>query len=403
MIKQLPIFLFCLMTLSAAGNVRQGRINLTKFDFSKQASLEGEWEFFWGQLLRPEQIQQTTNYIKFPGIWNNKIVGLDTLTPQGYATYRLLIDLPSEKRNYGIFLEDVYCNYQLFVNGVLVASNGKTGISKNESLPEWRPQVADLGELSRQVELVLQVSNFHHSKGGISDQFYFGDYQVLKDHYLVKSILDLFLAALLVFSAFYFFIRFGFFTLDMASLYFALFCLSYTYRIVGADYYVLHSYFPNFPWWIAIRMEYITLFLSVLFYCLYLDAMFEVKKIKWFIKVVVAICASYSLLVVLTDPIFFTQLIEMFFVFLIICFFVAFNLYINAVVDEKPGAWWGIASAAVIFTIFSYQIFVYFSWLPYFDIFILTGVIIFLILQFIQLHMYTQSLDIIESIISEET
>jgi len=399
----LPIILLWLFTLSAVGNVRQGRLNLSKFDFSEKTSLEGEWEFYWGQLLRPEQISNTANYFNFPGIWNDKIAGQDTLTPQGFATYRLRIDLPAEKRNYGIFLEDVYCNYQLFVNGTLVASNGITGISREQSVPEWRPQVVDLGELSKQAELVLQVSNFHHSKGGIADQFYFGHYQVLIDEYLIKSILDLFLTALLIFSAFYFFIRFGFFTLDMASLYFALFCLSYSYRIIGADYYVLHSYFPNFPWWIAIRMEYITLFLSTLFYCLYVNSMFEVKKIKWFIGIVVSICLIYSVLVVFTDPIFFSKLIELFFVFLIICFLIAFNLYINAVVDEKPGAWWGIASAAVIFTIFSYQIFVYFNWLPFFDIFILSGVIIFLVLQFIQLHIYTRTLDITKSILTEES
>lgn len=81
---------------------KKGILDLRNWDFEKDGivSLNGEWEFFWNHLLKPEYfasktIPPLTGYFDFPGIWNNYVIQnkktRKLISGKGYATFVLII------------------------------------------------------------------------------------------------------------------------------------------------------------------------------------------------------------------------------------------------------------------------------------------------------------------------
>lgn len=61
---------------------------------------------------------------------------------------------------------------------------------------------------------------------------------------------------------------------DMAVLYFSLFCVAYAYRVIGSQTYVLHELAPEMNFHLAIRLEYLSLYLSVLLFSAFLKNLY---------------------------------------------------------------------------------------------------------------------------------
>ena len=57
-------------------------------------------------------------------------------------------------------------SYNIWVNGALVASAGTVGIEKEKTTPQWVHKTVSLTNTSDTLKIVLQLSNFHHHKGG---------------------------------------------------------------------------------------------------------------------------------------------------------------------------------------------------------------------------------------------
>ena len=83
-------------TLSA----KQGILPLQHWDFTQkpQIPLTGEWEFYWQKHLAPQDFKTTNTakpqFAKLPEIWAKHQLGDTSISAQGYATYRLRIQLP---------------------------------------------------------------------------------------------------------------------------------------------------------------------------------------------------------------------------------------------------------------------------------------------------------------------
>ncbi len=59
-----------------AGQANRGELSLSGYDWAggPYVRLEGEWEFYWGALLTPDQLhageRPESSYIRVPGAWN---------------------------------------------------------------------------------------------------------------------------------------------------------------------------------------------------------------------------------------------------------------------------------------------------------------------------------------------
>lgn len=131
--------------------------------------LNGEWEFYWKQMLHPHDFQKQGITPEFyglvPSYWTDYKNHIDA-GKYGYATYRLRVLLPEGYRNtLGIDLPLFDSSYDLYINGSYIGGAGIAGKSKEETNPGYervfsRVQPADT------LDIIINVSNYHHRRGG---------------------------------------------------------------------------------------------------------------------------------------------------------------------------------------------------------------------------------------------
>lgn len=75
---------------------KNGVLDLTDWDLARDGpvNLSGEWEFYWEQLLQPDDfaganLPPRTGLVELPAPWNGYVVNGVPLSGDGYATYRL--------------------------------------------------------------------------------------------------------------------------------------------------------------------------------------------------------------------------------------------------------------------------------------------------------------------------
>jgi len=100
----------------------KGTLDLRGWDFLRDGpiKLDGEWGFYWEELLVPEGAElakKPPHYFQFPRIWNNAEVDGIELSRAGYATYSLTVLLPQDHPPLLMWVEDFFTSYQLFING----------------------------------------------------------------------------------------------------------------------------------------------------------------------------------------------------------------------------------------------------------------------------------------------
>ena len=380
------LFIVCMATVwQSFGQVVSGRLDLRDTDLSVPIELNGYWEFYWNQFVRPGKIPADPGFYYFPSLWNDGVVGGDTLEAVGFATYRLIISLDEEPKDYALFIEDFYTACTLYLNGEKIASSGVVSNESENYIPEWRTHLVPLEGLSGEVEIILQISNFEHSKGGANDPLKFGLKKELMAQMSQFFTLDIIITGLFLATALLFLLRFGFVTLDIASLYFSIFCLVYSYRIIGTDFYVLHSYLANYPWHLSIRMEYLSLFISPFLFAKYFQAIYPKEVNSLVINILGGICLLFAGSVLFASPMIFTRFVEIFFLILAAYFFYGFTIFTSAMLEKRAGSIYGFVGIVVVFANFSYLMLAYISWMPQNPWFSYVAYFLFLLFQTIQL------------------
>ncbi|HLK30418.1 MAG TPA: response regulator, partial [Puia sp.] len=323
--------------------------------FKNPASLKGVWFFYWNQLLKPGDTPTTRpSYSYYPSLWQDNTIDGKKLPSQGYATYRLTVLLPKNRPQLAIEMPDVYCSYALYANNYLVLQNGKPGKTANESEPFWVHRINHFYAASDTLVLTLQVSNFWHAKGGLYREMSIGERDSLFIKFDRNVAYGFTLAGCLLMGGLFFLGLYLFGQRhDKTVLYFSLFCMFSCYRAVGTDLYVLHAIIPDsINWFIAIRLEYLSLVLSVAFFALYICHLYVEDCNVKFMKILVFFCLVFSIIIIATPPISFTYLMPIFLVSMFVYIAYAFYVYICAAANKRIGSRYGLISSAIMLGIF---------------------------------------------------
>ena len=67
---------------------------------------------------------------------------------------------------FGIYTEGQGSAYKLWMDGELVLQNGQVGTDLESMVPDKIPTSTFIQPAGEKVEIVIQISNFHHRKGG---------------------------------------------------------------------------------------------------------------------------------------------------------------------------------------------------------------------------------------------
>ncbi|WP_133468156.1 diguanylate cyclase [Paraglaciecola marina] len=235
------------------------------FKDNKITSLAGEWAFFEGQLVEPQNIQNQINdatIIQGTDGWslNNSTEG----PVLGYGTYHLRVHLLDSDLNLALQIPKVETAYKLFLDEKLVASAGVVATSVEKGIAEFKPTIVIIPKHTESFSLTIQVSNFHSAWGGLWSPIVLGNtdsiYSVQRDLVALSMFI---IGALVVTTAFYL-IQYYFRPDEKIPLAFACLCLIFLLREFTAEhmYFVLEYFSIGYS--AALKLNYLTFYLGVL-------------------------------------------------------------------------------------------------------------------------------------------
>ena len=349
---------------------------------SKPASLNGEWSFYWQQLMMPgDSVTCTSCFAGYPQLWKNMEVNGRPLSSQGYASYSLTVLLPKTRSPLAMVVPDTYSAYKLFVNGKELAANGKIGTSAANAAPFWATKVIDLENATDSLHIILQVANFWHAKGGPYKEILIGDKKRMFLEYRQNTAMDLVLAGCLFMGGLFFWGLSVFGRNDKITFYFSLFCIVTSYRMIGTDLYVLHALFPDVSWFVCIRLEYLTLVLGVALFSHYTRMLYPKDCSHGVMKAIIWFCLLYAIIILVTPPVIFTAMLNFFLAVMFLYIVYAFYVYIQAVIHKRKGSWYALMSSGVMLLVYFVVNLQYFSIIPELKLVVFAGYVIFFFLQ----------------------
>lgn len=259
---------------------RQGVMDLRSHDFVHQPTVElrGTWRFHWQRLLTPEGLAQgqsapTPLDMEVPGFWNEA----QDLPAHGFATYTLRILLPpglDAATPMALKVTNTSTAFRLWVDGREVFTNGQVGTGPDTEVPYWHPGVVTLVPQGPQIDLVMQVSNFHYRKGGMWRPMVLGLAPAMHKAWAEHDQFDLMIIGALLVIALG---QLGLFALrpsDRSALYFGLFCIVVLLRTAFVGDHLVEQRWPGFPFEWARKAEYLAVCLGPLILCTYFRTVF---------------------------------------------------------------------------------------------------------------------------------
>ncbi len=313
----------CYAVISASNSPEfqseKGILDLTKVHVSeKPIKLKGEWEFYWHELLSPKDIQNHltkdvdhNHWIQIPNSWLGYRLDDQQLNGTGFATYRVVIQLSEQDRNerLALRLPTIFHAYKLWVNGEQLAEVGVVGADKSSVTPRLATKLVFFQPERDTVELVMQVANFHHKRGGITKYIELGGSDVLTVRTHLKIAGEMFVTASLLVIGIYHLLLFVLRRKDRAPLYFGMFTLLFGIRSLLVGEHLLTQLWPNFPWEIQFKIEYLSLCSGGYIIALYSSCIFPNSVSRWFRLGSRGVTGALCLVVVVTPALFYTQLL----------------------------------------------------------------------------------------------
>lgn len=318
------ILLFCCaVVLGAQPIAKKGIIDLRGIDFeqTKTLDLDGEWEFYWEKLYSTQNLEQpeisgSPDYLQYTTRWG-ELPQLQNSTHQfGFATMRLKILCGDNLPSLSFYMPEVYSAFDVYVNGEGFEGNGVVGSNKADSKPYWRPSVKAVQLKPGENVVVMHLSNFRHHKGGTMDPIVLGTSDQINYERNFRTSSTLFLAGCLLIAGA---IAFGFYwfnTSDYTGLFLFLFCTVYMYRILGTEEYVIHAANRDIPWSLTLRLEYISLYLSVAFFIYFIRNLIEPKVKVYVLHAVAGVSIGLAALTIFLPTAVFTSFIDVYLGFL---------------------------------------------------------------------------------------
>ena len=310
--KALLLVFLCTLSASLFANtdvpkVDQGILDLRTWKFSeRKIALAGDWNFYKNQLLSGSFVH-SGKLTYFPEVLSK--TGHDGVQ---FGTYSMVVLLPPNSGKLSLDIPQLYSSYNLFINGKLIAQNGKPGTSRETTTPQWKPEVIELAFTGDTLHVVLQIANFYHYRTGSKQPIYLGSAEELKVHQRISVNSNMAECIILfVLGLVFFFIYYVRQEKKKITLYFSLLCISWAIRSVFSNIYLFIDFFPNFDWTWMVRIEYITLYSMVIWTVLFFSRLFpkeSSKIIKYIFVIGNCIFIAETLII---PPIFFTQWIAL--------------------------------------------------------------------------------------------
>lgn len=329
------------LTAQHAGLVRRGELDLRTWNKEQYpvVSLDGEWEFYWHQLLTGgESSYEQPHFAVLSRPWNEQPIMQETLPRDGFATYHLRVFIPRGMDSVALAVPAVFNSYALYADGVLICKSGNVADTEKEQEPRWQPQTVVVPLKGQTLNLYFQIANFQHTRGGCAEVMRLGTVEYLLPlsrlfHQSGWTLMIVFFIVSVISAAA--FVWHG----QKNFLYLSLLSFAFILRFLFSDLYFYRDLELELSWMVAARLEYLTIPLLLLCAVFFLQGIYpkEVhRSIKIFYIVANLLMAG---LVLILPSVAFTQLLIMSQVIGLSFIVIAIITITRAIVRDRAGAW----------------------------------------------------------------
>ena len=302
------IILLAILFVGCSGNsgktptAQNGIIDLRDHGFMGHLNLDGEWKFLWRDTTS-SGIPSSEEPIKIevPDSWKGYRYNGVKLPGHGAGSYFLTILIPERPESYAIKFSTAGTAYNLFVNENLAGSVGIYSIDPDMSRPLYEPKIYNLGRLSNQLTLRIDVSNYDHRLGGLWESITFGTTEEIYEYREKQIAMALFMFGTIFVMGVYHLGIFSLSTRGTAALYFGLFCLIIGLRTLTTGEIFIHQIWPSISWEMLVKIEYLTFFTGIPIFYLFVRLQFPDELNKRVGHVVVGVSVLFTMLVLLTS------------------------------------------------------------------------------------------------------
>lgn len=281
---------------------QEGEVDLRNADLDDTVYSFGEnWETYPEKIYAPEDIEDSTVRKSARNITGDESEIYENMD---YATHVADLKLIPD-RSYGINMRSADYAMRIFIDGKFVDSVGNPSESEEKNVPRVSEKTYYFTPGKDSVQIVVQVSNYVHHEGSYPPVFTIGyDYNVTEN--MTHGTIVSFLLIGALFTAFLY--NLGMFVLNSRKkevFYFALCCL----LLMLMTNKLIPVYWPEYNWFVAIRVEYIVHFTTFIVFTLFFITLFPNMLNKMVVYAYIGISLIYILAVLMLQPKVFTGLI----------------------------------------------------------------------------------------------
>ncbi|WP_176736571.1 7TM diverse intracellular signaling domain-containing protein [Oligoflexus tunisiensis] len=275
-------------------------------------NITGPWDFYWQQLLEPQDFAAGTlpeaQQLPIPTSWASQKLGNNTIGPNGFATYRRVVKIPNTDRALALRILEITSAYRLWINGKVVAEAGLVGTEKDASQPSRKTRIIYLPAHADELDLILQISNYHHRKGGAHYAIQIGTAEAINDGLHLNLSIDAIIVGGLLLMAVYHFALFFIQKKNYSALSLSAICLFIGMRtIVQGKGQLVDIFFPQASFFWTYRIEYLGWYANIAVIGGFVQLVFPKDRKPWMFWLTWVPSGLLVLLVLVTDPSVFTR------------------------------------------------------------------------------------------------
>lgn len=324
---------------------KEGTLDLVNWNFKKDGvvSLEGEWEFYWNQLLTYEDFQKENpvkpdGYFKVPSVWTNYTLNGKKIPENGYATYRLKVKTNNIDNLKGLKILTSSTSYKLMINNQVVAKNGVVGKTQETAIPEFSPQAVCFENSDKDFEIIVQISNYVYSRGGMWHSIYMGndnDIRKLKEFDSGKT---MFMLGVVMIMSLYHMTLFLLRKRDKSALYFGLLLLVVAIRITITGEYLILNFIPSASINWMVPVEYMTMYWGLIITIAFVHELYPKEVSAKVMKITMYIGMILSIFTIFTPISIFTKYLMLYEILIILMYSYIFVSIMQAFIKKREGS-----------------------------------------------------------------
>jgi len=333
---------------------KKGIIDISAIDWNKTDFIElnGQWEFVWKKLLTPSDFNKIKNishhYITIPSEWSDNEINNNQLTSNGYGTYRLLIK-HSLKEKMAVKVNFPSTAYKLYINSQLTGQVGIISQNKKDSKPQFRSMVYPFIPENKDIEIIIQVSNYHLNVGGVLQPVYLGPedtIQKLQDNAIA---FDIFLFGCLAIIGLYHIILYILRRKDPVPLWFGLSSIILALRSLVINEHYLYQFFKYADFQKLVSIDFIVISIGIPSFAMYIESLFKEYAVPLIRYILFGVTITYSIFVLLTTSDIYSQFVFFIQIIILLACLYFFYIIIRARIDKRSGSKTIIAAFLIIF------------------------------------------------------